>query len=34
MNYMNVLSDFSLRVSERVRTLEVNREANTNMEMA
>jgi alpha-amylase len=34
MNYMNVLSDFSLRVSERVRVSELNREANTNMEMA
>jgi alpha-amylase len=34
MNYMNVLSDFSLRVNERVRVLELNREANTNVEMA
>jgi alpha-amylase len=34
MNYMNVLSDFSLRVSDHVRVLEINREVNTKMEMA
>ncbi|MFM9841222.1 MAG: glycoside hydrolase family 57 protein [Cyclobacteriaceae bacterium] len=34
MNYMNVVSDFSLRVNEQVRVLESSQEPNTNLTVA